>query len=171
MLRVVGFDQRVEEIHGFLALASCSARDYHSVVSRLGGTTALFDASHNALASLAAYGRELTGAGFAVNAMLFVITDGCDNASKTTAADVAAALIDAQIGAGIESIVSVLVAVGAAETSELRRFATDARIGQCIELPQADPASLARLSSFVSRSISLQSRALGSGVAARPVGF
>lgn len=171
MLRVVGFDQRVAEIHGFLPLASCTGRDYRGVVARMGGTTALFDASHNAIASLAAYGRELVGSGFTVNAIVFVITDGCDNASTTTGADVAAALVDARIGAGIESIASVLVAVGTAETDELRRFASAATIGQWIELPRADAASLARLASFVSRSISVQSRALGTGAAARPVGF
>ena len=81
LVRLVTFADRLTETHGFKLLERCNLDDYRGVL-RPGGSTALYDAAENAVAATAAYGRQLTGAGFAANAILFVITDGMDNASR-----------------------------------------------------------------------------------------
>jgi hypothetical protein len=91
LLRVCTFDHELTEVHGFAPLCACSRRDYRGTIAH-GGTTALYDASHNAIAAVAGYADELVAHDFAVNAIVFVITDGMDNASKTSRDSVGAAL-------------------------------------------------------------------------------
>ncbi len=172
LLRVCTFDQQLEEVHGFLPLAVCSARDYRGTITD-GGSTALFDAAHNAIAAVDAYGRELVAQGFTVNAIVFVVTDGADNASQSTCKSVGDALAAARKGA-LESLNAVLVGVGLGDgevATALSAMQKDAGFTQFVALAQADARTLAGLAAFVSRSIAVQSRALGSGTAGRTVGF
>src|SRR5947207_612141 len=57
------------------------------------------------------YGRRLDASDFSVNAILFVITDGMDNASKLSAAKVKKALNEAVSSEALESVISVLIGV------------------------------------------------------------
>lgn len=173
LLRVCTFDEALTEVHGFVPLASCRARDYRGTIAN-GGTTALYDAAHNAIAAVAGYGDELAGSDFAVNAIVFVITDGLDNASQTSRDSVGQALAAARASGRLESLTAILVGVGVEDTAvgpQLRALQHDAGFAQYVELAQADAATLAKLAAFVSRSIAVQSRALGSGAAGHTVGF
>lgn len=172
MLRVCTFDDALTEVHGFLPLPDCTARDYKGTITE-GGSTALYDAAHNAIASVDAYAHELVAQGFTVNAIVFVITDGADNASQSTCKSVGDALAAARRGA-LESLNTVLVGVGVGEgaiADALRTMQQDAGFTQLVALAHADARTLAGLAAFVSRSIAVQSRALGSGAAGRTVGF
>jgi hypothetical protein len=51
LLRLVTFDDRVQEVHGFRPLSECNPDDYHGSVV-IGGTTALFDAATNVVESV-----------------------------------------------------------------------------------------------------------------------
>jgi uncharacterized protein YegL len=165
LLRLVAFDDSIGELHGFKLLENCNLADYGGTL-RPGGSTALYDATHNAVVSTTNYAQKLSAADFAANAIVFVITDGMDNASKLSAKKVKAAMDDAVRTEALESVVSVLIGLGVqdAEVSRyLKKFQSDAGFTQYVEVDQADAKTLARLAEFVSRSISAQSQALGTG--------
>lgn len=165
LLRLVAFDDTLSELHGFKLLENCHLADYSGVL-RAGGTTALYDAAENAVSSTTDYGQQLLAGDFSANAILFVITDGVDNASRLPAGKVKEALSRAVTSEALESIVSVLIGVNVHYPHPgrlLRQFQTDAGFTQYVELDQADARTLARLAEFVSRSISAQSQALGTG--------
>ena len=138
------------------------------------GCTALCDAAHNAVEAVVRYGADLHDHDFDVNAIVFVITDGGENASSTAARDVKQALARAARDGKLSSVVSILVGVAvdtAALSAELQRFRRDVGFDEYIELQRADAATLARLASFVSRSISVQSQSLAAGSGKQVLGF
>jgi uncharacterized protein YegL len=165
LVRLVEFDDGLNELHGFKLLDSVNESDYDDILS-LGGTTALYDAAENAISATAHYGEKLAQNDFSANAIVFVITDGCDNASAQSKKGVASALAKAVTSESLESLVSILIGVNVADagvSQELMQFFKDAGFTQYVELEDANAKTLARLADFVSRSISAQSRALGSG--------
>jgi len=166
LLRVVCFANDVREIHGFKPLADVNEDDYRGAIVA-GGMTALNDAAYTAVSSVATYGRALTVQDFEVNAAVFVITDGEENASKMSSAKVAEAQRGAVSLETLESIVTVLIGVNTNASTGLNAyleaFKRDAGFQQYVAIDNADEKSLARLADFVSRSISSQSQALGTG--------
>jgi uncharacterized protein YegL len=173
LVRLVEFDDTLDELHGFKLLESVNEGDYDRVL-RGGGTTALYDAAENAISATAHYGDTLAQNDFSANAIVFVMTDGGDNASTHTKKSVKAALAKAVTGESLESIVSVLIGVNVSDqhTSQaLMRFYKDAGFTQYVELEDADAKTLARLADFVSRSISAQSQSLGTGGSSKALVF
>ena len=173
LLRLIAFDDTLSEIHGFKLLENCNLADYGGAL-RSGGTTALYDAAENAVSSTVNYGQKLLAADFSANAILFVITDGMDNASKLPAKKVKEALTRAVTGEALESVVSVLIGVNVQDQAAcryLRQFHVEAGFTQYVELDKADAKTLARLAQFVSQSISAQSQALGTGGASQSLVF
>jgi uncharacterized protein YegL len=173
LLRLIAFDDSLRELHGFKLLENCHLADYGGALQS-GGATALYDATENAVASTTNYAQKLAAGDFSANAIVFVITDGCDNASKTSAKQVKAALAEAIRSEALESIVSVLIGVNVNNlqvSSYLKQFQVDAGFTQYVELDNADAKTLARLAEFVSQSISAQSQALGTGGASQPLVF
>jgi len=173
LLRLVAFDDTLGELHGFKLLENCNLADYGGIL-RAGGSTALYDAAENAISSTINYGHQLLAGDFSANAILFVITDGMDNASRLPAGKVEEALAKAVTGEALESIVSVLIGVNVQDPEAgrfLKQFQIDAGFTQYVELDKADTKTLARLAEFVSRSISAQSQALGTGGHSQPLVF
>lgn len=173
MLRLTAFDGLVREVHGFVPLAGIHAADYAGRL-KVGGATAVHDAALNAIEATRTYGRTLKDAGFAVNGLVFVVTDGEDNASQRTPADVRAALAAARGKDGLDSLLAILIGVNVTDkgvSDALQRFHRDAGLDHYLELDRADEATLARLATFATRSIAAQSRALGTGAQARVIGF
>lgn len=173
MIRLVTFDDRMEEVHGFKLLEQCRLSDYRKVL-RSGGSTALYDAAENAVAATTSYGKQLKDAQFSANAVLFVITDGMDNASHVGVREVREALSRAVTSEALESLVSVLIGVNVQDSSVgayLQDFKTAAGFTQYVEIGRAKAGTLAGLADFVSRSIAAQSRALGTGGPSRSLQF
>jgi uncharacterized protein YegL len=165
LLRLIAFDHTLSELHGFKLLENCDPADYGGIL-RPGGSTALYDATENAIASTINYGQKLSAGDFSANAILFVITDGMDNASRQTAKSVKGALTRAVTSESLEAIVSILIGVNVQDSEvsrHLRQFHIDGGLTQYVELDRADARTLARLAEFVSQSISAQSQALGTG--------
>ena len=168
LLRLVQFDDCLDEIHGFKLLENCHLANYSGAL-RSGGTTALYDVTENAIAATTSYGQQLAAGAFSANAILFVMTDGMDNASKLSAKAVKKALQRAVTSEAMESLVSVLLGVNVQDqqvSQYLRQFYQDAGFTQYIEIEQADAQTLAKLADFVAQSICAQSQVLGSGTAA-----
>ncbi len=165
LIRLVLFEDALQEVHGFKLLQECKPKDYQKLL-RAGGSTALYDASENAVAATTSYGRRLTDADFGVNGILFVITDGMDNASTLGVREVRDRLAEAVTSEALESLVSILVGVNVQDSAVggyLQDFKTSAGFTQYIEVDKADAKTLSKLAEFVSRSISAQSQALGTG--------
>ena len=173
MLRFTTFDSGVTEVHGFRPLGECDEAKYKGTI-RIGGMTALYDAGHNAVEAAITYGKALTEHDFDVNTIVFVITDGGDNSSVMTAEHLRQALERAVTSEAVESMVSILVGVNVADPT-LSRYLSDlkdkARFTQYVELNDAREKTLAKLATFVSRSISAQSQALGTGAATPALTF
>lgn len=167
MLRYIRFDDAVDELHnGFRLLQDCNPGDYDNTIPG-GGMTALFDATINGVDALARYGRELHDNDFTANGILFVITDGGNNAGKNrSAASVKKSIQQALMAENLESLVTILIGVNVQEPSLallLADFAQEAGFTQYVELKDANERTLAKLAAFVSKSISSQSQALGTG--------
>jgi hypothetical protein len=113
-----------------------------------------------------AVAARLTSFDFSAHGIVFVITDGDDNMSKQTKADVRAALAEAVRGESLESLVSILIGVNVSDprlSQYLMELYRDAGFTQYVELDDAHPDTLARLANFVAKSIAAQSLVLGTG--------
>jgi hypothetical protein len=174
MLRMTRFDTSVEEVHGFKLLQDCNPADYDGVI-RTGGMTALYDAAIDGIDALSRYGKELQKNDFSVNGIAFVITDGQNNAGvHLNPRGVKEAISRALSGENLESIQTILIGVNVGDPTleaYLKNFAADTGFSQYVELKDANAATLAKLAAFVSKSISSQSMALGTGGPSQTLSF
>ena len=165
MLRVLTFNDNLHEIHGFKPIVDCQATDYMGQL-KASGSTALYDAAYNGIASIANYGEQLALHDFDVNGIVFVITDGSDNSSHHNCTDVRSALGRCVSDEHLESMFSVLIGVNVQQktlSKKLKRLKKEANFDEYIELDNAQTDTLYQLAKFVSKSINLQSQALGTG--------
>lgn len=171
MLRLVTFNANVIEAHGFKPLNTIQENDYNDFNPT--GMTALYDAAFSSIAATIQYAQTLVDQDFDVNGAVYIITDGADNVSVSSPKRIAKQ-IDSIIKdeTGIESLITVLVGVNASDCdSYLKRFKDEAGLTQYVNVGEASPQRLAKLAAFVSKSISSQSQALGTGAASQPLSF
>ena len=170
MLRSTEFSETTHEEHGFTELTRIDPADYRA--PRCTGSTALFDATRNAVMATNEYARQLSEQDFSVNGLVVVVTDGGDNCSHHTAKDVAAEMSHGVRHEWLESLNVILVGVNASQCkAHLEAFKNDAGLTQYVDVGDATPEKLAQLAQFVSRSISAQSQSLGTGGASQPLVF
>lgn len=173
MVRLVTFNENVCEEHGFLPLSELSNETYKNVVQPR-GMTALYDASINSIKATVDYGKTLYDNDFDSNAIMFIVTDGIDNASSNSISDVAKSIKEFGLNETVESIRSVLIGVNT-EYSDvqdyLEQFKNETGIDQYIDIKNANAQSLAKMAEFISQSISAQSQALGTGVPSAALSF
>lgn len=171
MIRFVQFNEKLHEAHGFKLLEQCNPDDYDNSLS-IGGMTALRDAAENAISATADYAKQLTENDFSVNAIVFVVTDGCDNQSTLSTKQVKQAMSAAMKKETLESIVTVLIGVNLSDIGvkqELDNFNQEAGMSQFVDIGNASAKTLAKLAEFVSKSISAQSQSLGTGQPSQPL--
>ena len=170
LLRVVEFNSQVDEVHGFIPVSTIDTAQY--TVPKCEGLTALRDAYFSAVSATNAYAKTLSDQEYLVNGIVIVVTDGDDNRSRVSAADVKRQIAAAVKGEQLESIRTILVGVNAAQyQATLESFQTEVGIDQYEDIGQATPATLAKLANFVSQSISSQSQSLGTGGASQAIVF
>jgi uncharacterized protein YegL len=173
LVRLVTFHGTMQEAHGFKLLEQCQLDDYRGLL-QIGSATALYDAAENAISATAAYGKQLTDADFDANAIVFVITDGEDNASTLCSKHVRTALQNGVQSEALASLVSILIGVNVQDKrigGYLQDFKNEAGFTQYVELDNANADTLARLAAFVTQSISVMSSALGAGNRSQSLGF
>jgi hypothetical protein len=173
LVRVTQFSGDLEEVHGFKLLEYCNPADYDKALC-IGSATALYDAAENGITATGVYARDLSARNFSANGIVFVLTDGDDNDSTLPMKAVKAAIDAIRKEESLESLLTVLIGVNVrdpAMANYLRQFHTSVGFTQYVELENADPPTLAILADFVSRSISAQSMALGTGGAAQSLTF
>lgn len=170
MVRLVEFNNSVDEVHGFAELTNIDVASYIS--PRCGGMTALYDATYNAVAATNGYAKMLADQDFGVNGLVVVITDGEDNASSYRSSDVAREVSEGVSREWLESLNVILVGINASQyTTQLNSFKASANLTQYVDAGQATASKIAKLAEFVSQSISSQSQALGTGGASQPIVF
>ena len=170
LLRVIVFGDDNQEIHGWVPLNNIKPDQYDNALSP-GGMTALYDATINGVEGIANFAKQLRDEDYSSNGIIFILTDGEENHSKLVHTDpsnrakfVKDALQTTLRGEHLESLVSILVAVNATGCQRaLQQFHNEAGFTQYIDMGDASPQKLAKLAQFVSKSISSQSQALGSG--------
>jgi len=167
LMRVIVFSTRypngVEELHGFKPLAEIDP-DNDYLPFDPGGGTPLFDACYSGIGAINVYAKQLANDDFLANGIVFIITDGCDNASQATPNMIKKQINQAVKGEDIESLLTIIIGINVADCSqELDDFRQQAGIDQYIDAGQATKGKLAKMADFVSQSVSSQSQALGTG--------
>lgn len=162
LIRVLAFDDKVREIHGFIPLQNII--QYQQNDLNCGGSTALYDATYSAVTATAIFGESLVDQDYDVNAVIYICTDGEDNVSSFAPAKIATEIDKMRKAEKIESLTTVLIGMGGARG--LDTFKQGAGLTQIIDMGDITPGKLARLAGFVSKSISSSSASLGTGQAA-----
>jgi uncharacterized protein YegL len=173
MFRLVTFNDRVNEVHGFKLLNTLAESDYDGILSP-SGSTALFDAAKSAIEATNDYASVLYDQDFQTNGIVFIVTDGMDNMSTATATSIKNTIRKTLKDEKLESLTVVLVGVNDGDSSVadyLERLKNDAEITQFVDIGEATPNKLAKLANFISQSISSTSQALGSGSASQLLTF
>jgi len=167
LIRVCEFNSviGVNEVHGFKSLQDINPNDYPGFVTS--GLTPLFDATFNGVKAAVDYGENLISQDFDVNAIVFIITDGCDNCSSVSPSIIADQLRDCKRNEKLDSIVTVLIGINIADCKgELMEFKNNANIDEFVDVSEATDSKLAKLAQFISKSVSSTSQALGTGQSA-----
>jgi len=168
MVRLITFNQEIQEIHGFKLLNQINVNDYKDLNPL--GLTALYDATYSAIGAMTTYAKNLTEQEFGVNGAIFIVTDGMDNRSVMKPHHIAEKLKEGIAEEYIESHISCLV--GLKDPSlhwnddiikYLNKFKEEADLTEFLDVGDATPKKLAKLANWVSSSISSQSQALGTG--------
>lgn len=165
MIRVAAFHDSLNEIHGFKLLEKINLDDYNNSM-QCGGSTLLFDSVINATEATTKYAQGLFKSDFKCNAVTFIITDGDDNRSKFGKVKVKEVLKEATTSEYLESMMSILIGINVTDpfvSKFLNDFKTDSELTQYVELKDASAKTLAKLTGFVSKSISSVSQSLGTG--------
>lgn len=173
MARVLLFNHQVDELHGFKLLSDINPSDYDNKV-QTSGTTALNDALLNSIAAVNGYGKKLMDSDFSVNGIVFVVTDGMENDSKSTTDMVREAVAQIRRDESLESIRVVLIGVNLQDAhvkGALDQYRQEVGVDQFIDIKDANEKTLAKLAEFISSSITAQSQSLGTGGPSQPVSF
>jgi len=167
MIRLVLFNNTVEEIHGFKLLQNINLSDY-DVIIKPGGMTALYDASANSIASLVDYAKNLNSNNYDVNGLIVIITDGYDNSSTSTKNTVKNALLSVkqnEIFTTTPGLLTILVGVYEPNNpmgdviSVLEQYKDEVGFNEFTTI-DTTAKSFAKLGMFISKSISSQSQRL-----------
>lgn len=166
LVRIIFFGSQFQggvfEVIGFTPLADVDPATFPNV--QAGGMTPLCDAAFSALAATNKYADDLRKNDFGVNAIIFIISDGGENSSISTMKMVQDEQKLIMQSEQLESCLSILIGVNTAQCGgELSRFQQEAGMSQYLDGGAATPGQIAKVAQFVSRSISSQSQALGTG--------
>ncbi len=169
LVRLIAFSSQIDDIHGFKMLENCELSDYDDCLN-VGGRTRLYDAAVHAIRGTEDFGRDLYNQDIDVNGILFLITDGADYGSRERVSDVQQALSDVIANEDLESFQTILVGVNDDSYQDyLENFKDEAGLTSYESIADANPASLAKLAEWVSKSIVVQSQSLGSGGGSTPI--
>lgn len=168
LVRYVLFNHKdgIQEQHGFKPLSAIDI-DNDYTPFKPDGRTNLFDATYDAVGATLKYAKTLIDLDYTVNGILFVITDGDDNASNCTPSMIANQV--AKQKENIESLITVLVGVntgGSGIKKLLSDFKSEANLDTYIDIAEASDKNLAKLTGFISKSVSSQSQSINTGKSA-----
>ncbi len=173
LLRLVTFNDTVEEVHGYKLMETCEPSDYVNILN-CGGMTALFDATDNAVRAAVDYGRKLTAQDYDVNVAIYILTDGDNNRGTVKPVDIRRSVETGLQSEAVESIVSILIGLNSNPHLDglLSKFQQDAGLTQYEGIGNITESSLRKMTGLISKSISLQSKSLqGAASGSQPLNF
>lgn len=173
MIRLSTFNNNVVEEHGFTLLNSLDIDSYTNTINP-SGLTSLYDATLNAIESVKKYGTELSDQEFDVNGIIFVLTDGDDNNSFNNISKIKETILKVRQEEKLESLRTILIGVNTKVDNlkvKLETLHKTADMDQYVDIENADKNNLAKLANFISKSISAQSLALGTGGPSQALSF
>jgi len=176
LLRLLTFNEKINEIHGFKNLTDIDPVNYKPL--DCDGYTALFDATYDGVGATLEYAKRLIAQDFDCNGAVYIITDGVDNRSTMTPRSIKDKIEKAIQDEEIESLVAILVGLhdpsgkwASGVKKSLEHFHQESGITQFVDIGEATAQKLAKLANFVSQSISSQSQALGTGAPSQTLQF
>ena len=173
MYRMTHFSTGIREIHGWKPLRDCNVGDYANTFLH-SGCTDLYDAACEGAESMRIYAEDLAKNRYLANGVLVIITDGCNLGSTYGVNDVRRMFEQLIKGEMLESLMTILVGVNInspAVKAELDEFQKKAGFTQFIAVEDATEKTMAKVADFISRSVSSQSSALGTGGASQSLTF
>jgi len=175
LIRLITFNDQIQEIHGFVELKDIKPDDYIGIL-KCYGQTAFMDASLDSAEATEAFGKKLSNMDYLSNGVMYVITDGEDNSSVIAKNPEILKNAFQKIKTGevdLQSFLTILIGVGddPAELAAIKKLGEDSGFDQFVEMGNATPARLAKLADFISRSISSTSQALADGQQSQPLTF
>ena len=173
LVRLVTFNEDIDEVFGFKELNDIDTNNIDDF--KPNGLTALYDATFDAVGATEQYAEILYNQEFDANAAVYVITDGWDNRSRyATAKKIAEKVSGIRQDESLESIITMLIGVNTANSNvrdALQEYSDDGKFSQYVDAGDATASNLAKLAGFVSKSISSQSQALGTGAPSQSLSF
>jgi len=173
LVRFTTFDDNVTEVHGFKPIADIDENDYEKLNPY--GRTALFEATSESIRATLTQGEDMTKEGndYDVNAAIYIITDGMDNASNPM---ITPASINGDINGAlrqednVESLTTILIGLKDATidgdayaknvATALTTFKDEAGLTDFINFGEVTDSKLAKLGNLISESISSVSQGL-----------
>ena len=160
----------MKEVHGFIPLNNIRAYDRTDLPCY--GRTALFDATFSSIGASKAFAKSLISQDFSVNNIMYIITDGDDNASQSTSEKIKMEVEESLKSEMFGTITSILIGVntsgkagnGRPMAEVLKEFKNEANLTQYIDMGDVTAGKLAKLAGFVSKSVSSASQSLSAGV-------
>lgn len=174
LIRIIAFNSdRIREIHGWMLLNDIELDKYNDSIFP-GGITNLYDATLDGIVVLKDYLSKLYKSERIINAngIVFIITDGDDNNSEHTPVNIRESIADVSKEEVIESIQTILIGLNDTDVhfkDRLSSFCGEAGIDEYVSIGEVSPEKLAKLSQFISQSVSSQSIALGTGQPSKPI--
>jgi len=165
LFRLTGFNDSVFEIHGEKMLRSIDNNDYKgSLICR--GMTAVKEATLNAIEYCEKRADELKQNDMFTNAVIYIITDGDDNASRGISNDyIKNSISRIRNSEKLTSLTIVLVGVNTNENNIkilLNNYNVEAGFDAYIDIGSADASTLGKLGELISQSISSASQNIAS---------
>lgn len=176
MFRVSKFGSSVSEIQGFRFFKDINPDDYSNLIVNPQGMTALIDGTVDGIDALYNQAKDLYSKDFdCCNAVEVLITDGENNHSQYDYADIKRLHAEVLKSEALESMRRILIGVNPTKDQRYAQYLTDyqqkAGYDQFIEVDEVTPSKFAQLADFISKSVSTQSQALGSGQPSQAIKF
>jgi len=170
MVHATRFGSKINEVHGFKPVNDIDANAY-TASPTIGHSTCLYDAIYNGIAACSHYAEILDKSGdISSNAIVFVFTDGMDNASTVGPQTILEKLEEIKMKEVLESIKIIILGFSDPNSSYqadvakyLKKLTEDLGLDQHVDVGAMTPAQAAKVFGFVSHSISSQSQNLGTG--------
>jgi len=169
MIQYTRFGSYIEEDHGFKPVNEIDENDYKPSHT-IGGSTCLYDAVFNSLAAIQTYAEVLDKSDIGTNGIVFVYTDGMDNASTLGPQSIKDKLEEIKMKEILESIKIIVIGfydIKSSYSNDIKQyldnFVKEIGLDQFIDVGQMTPGQAAKVFGFVSQSISSQSQHLGTG--------
>lgn len=167
---------RITELHGYTLLDTIDLNQFKNSI-KPDGATPLYEAILEGIETLDDYVRGLYKAKkITCNAIVFIITDGDDNASPPGIDPTAIkkAITKVKQEEILESIRTILIGINDTDPhfkARLETLVKDAGIDEYVSVGQVTTQKLAKLAQFVSRSTSSQALSKGTGGPSQPISF